>query len=111
VIQIACIRNSNTESGTVPAQDQIHPHNIKTSDNTSQKTKIYQLLLFRSVYMVLVGKPEEKRPLGRPRRRRKDNIKMDFREVGCGGMGWMELAQDRDRCRTLVNAVMHLRVP
>jgi hypothetical protein len=60
---------------------------------------------------VLVGKPEGKRSLGRPRCRWKDNIKMDLQEVGCGGMGWIELAQDRDRCRALANVVMKLRVP
>jgi hypothetical protein len=66
--------------------------------------------LFRSVYRVLVGKPEGKRTLGRPRRRWEDNIKLDLQEVGCGGMDWIELAQDRNRWRTLVNAVMNLRV-
>jgi len=60
---------------------------------------------------VLIGKPEVKRPLGRPRRRWEDNIKIDLQEVGCGGMGWIEMAQDRDRCRAFVNAVMNLRVP
>jgi len=65
----------------------------------------------RGVHRVLVGKPEGKRPLGRPRRRWQDNIKMDLQEVGCGGMDWMELAQDRDRWRALVSTVMNLRVP
>jgi len=65
----------------------------------------------RGVYRVLVGKPERKRPLGRPRRSWEDNIKMDFQEVGCGGMDCIELAQDRERWRTLLTAVMNLRVP
>jgi len=63
------------------------------------------------VYRVLVGKPEGKRPLGRPRRRWKDNIKMNLQEVGCWDMDWSELAPDRDRWRALVNAVMNLLVP
>jgi len=58
-----------------------------------------------------VGKPEGKRPLGRHRRRWEDNFKMDLREAGCGGVDWIELAQDRDRWRALVNVVMNLRVP
>jgi len=64
----------------------------------------------RGVYRVLVGKPEGKRPLGRPRHRWEDNIKMEIQEVGCGGMDWIELAQDRDRWRKVVTAVMNLRV-
>jgi hypothetical protein len=65
----------------------------------------------RGMYRVLVGKPEGKGPLGRPRCRWEDNIKIDLQEVGCEGMDCIELAQDRDRWRTLVNAVMNLRVP
>ena len=65
----------------------------------------------RGVYRVLVGKPEGKKPLGRSRRRWMDNIRMDLQEVRCGYMDWIGLAQDRDRWRTLVSAVMNLRVP
>ena len=63
------------------------------------------------VYRILVGKLEGKRPLGRPRHRWVDNIKADLQEVGCGYRDWIGLAQDRDRWRTLVSAVMNLRVP
>jgi hypothetical protein len=65
----------------------------------------------RNAYRILVGKPEGKRPLGRPRRRWVDDIKMDLREIGWGGIDWIHLAQDRDQWRTLVNTVMNLRVP
>jgi len=65
----------------------------------------------REVYRVLVGKPEGRRPLGRPRRRWVDNIRMDHQEVGCVYMDWIGLAPDRDSWRTIVSAVMKLRVP
>jgi hypothetical protein len=65
----------------------------------------------RNAYRILVGKPGGKRPLGRPRRRRKDNISMDLREIGWGDMNGTDLAQDRDQWRALVNIVMNLRVP
>jgi hypothetical protein len=65
----------------------------------------------RGVYRVLLGKPGVKKPLGRPRWRWEENIKMDLQEVGCGGMNLIELAQDRDRWRSLVNVVMNHRVP
>jgi len=65
----------------------------------------------RGVYRFLVGKSEGKRPLRRPRRRCLDNIRIDLQDVGCGYMDWIGLAQDRDRWRTLVSAVMNLRVP
>jgi hypothetical protein len=65
----------------------------------------------RGAYNILVGRPEGRRPLGRPRRRWEDNIKMDLRETGFGDVYWIHLAQDRDRRRALVNTVMNLRVP
>jgi hypothetical protein len=66
---------------------------------------------WRDVYRVLVGKPKCKRPLGRPRRRWEDNIKMDLQEVGCSCMDWIDVAQDRDTWREIVNAVMNFRIP
>jgi len=65
----------------------------------------------RGVYRVLVGKPEGKRPLGRPRHSWEDNITMELQEVGCGGMDWIKLTKDRDRWRALVNVVMNFWVP
>ena len=65
----------------------------------------------RHIYRVLMGQPERRRPLGRPRHRWEDNIKMDLQEVGCGGMDWIELAQVRDRWWSLVNVVMNLWFP
>jgi hypothetical protein len=64
----------------------------------------------RGAYSILVGRREGRRPLGRPRHRWEDNIKMDLQKVGCGGMDWIDMAQDRDSWRALVNAVMNLRV-
>jgi hypothetical protein len=65
----------------------------------------------RNVYRVLVGKPEGRRPLGRPRRRWAGNIKMDLREIGGDGVDWMDMAQDRDQRKALVKTVLKLRVP
>jgi hypothetical protein len=65
----------------------------------------------KNTHMILLGKPEGNRPLGRPRRRWVDNIKMDLREIGWGGIDWIDLAHDRDQWRALVNTVMNLRVP
>jgi hypothetical protein len=65
----------------------------------------------RGAYDILVGSPEGRRPLGRHRRRWEDNIKMDRREIGLGDVDWINLTQDRDRWRALVNTVMNLRVP
>jgi hypothetical protein len=65
----------------------------------------------RNAYRISVGNPEGKRPLGRPRRRWEDNIRMNLREIGWGGMDWIDLAQDRDQWRALVNTIMNLRVP
>jgi hypothetical protein len=72
---------------------------------------VAQLGEMRNAYRILVGNPEGKRPLGRSRRRWVDSIKMDLRETGWSGMDWIDLAQDRDQWRALVNAVMNLRVP
>jgi hypothetical protein len=65
----------------------------------------------RGAYNILVGRPEGRRPLGKPRRRWEDNIKMDFREIGFGDADWIHLAQDMDRWRAFVNTVMNLRFP
>ena len=71
----------------------------------------YVARMGRGVYMILVGKLEGKKPLGRPRRRWEDNIRMDLQEVRLGVMDWIDLAQDRDRWRAVVSAEMNLRVP
>jgi len=76
-----------------------------------QKGHVARMVERTGVYRVLLGKPEGKKPLRKPSRRWEDNIKMGLQEVGCGGMDWIKLAEDRDRRRALVNAVMNLRVP
>jgi len=72
---------------------------------------MWRVWVRRGVYRVLVGKPEGRRPLGRPRRRWVGNIRVDLQEVGCGYIDWIGLAQDRDRWRTFVSAAMDLLVP
>jgi len=71
------------------------------------------IIILTTIIIIIIVKPEGKRPLGRPRRRWEDNIKMDLQKVGCVGVDWIELAlaQDREKWRALVNAVMNLRVP
>jgi hypothetical protein len=95
-------------------------HNLYYSPNTIRMIKsrrmrwaghVGRMGEMRNVYRILVGNPEGKRPLGRPRRRWVDNIKMDLGEIGWDGVDWIELAQDRDQWRALVNTVMNLRVP
>ena len=95
-------------------------HNLYSSPNTVLAIKsrrmrwaghVARMGEGRGVYRVLVGKPVGRRPLGRPRHRWENNITMDLREVGCGCVDWMELAQDRESWRALVSAVMNLRVP
>jgi hypothetical protein len=94
-------------------------HNLYSSPDTVRQVKSRRMRWAghvacmgeeRKVYKVLVGKPEGKRPLGRPRRRWEDVVRMDLRETGLGGLDWIRLAQDRDRWRTVVSGVMNLRV-
>jgi hypothetical protein len=95
-------------------------HNLYSSPNIIRMIKsrrmrwaghVAQMGETRNESRILMGKPEGKRPLGRPRRRWVDNIKMDLKEIGWVGIDWIELAQDRDQCRAVVNTVMNLRVP
>ena len=86
-------------------------HTSKRPASALLNYRYWNLILVKGVYRVLVGKPEGKRPLGRPRRRWEDNIRMDLEEVGLGYEDWIGLAQDRDRWRMLVSAVRNLRVP
>jgi hypothetical protein len=85
-------------------------HNLYSSSNIIRMIKSRRMGWSGHVAR-LVGKPEGRRPLGRPRLRWVDNIKIDLRETGWGGMGWIDLAQDRDQWRALVNTVMNLQVP
>ena len=82
-----------------------------SSPNIIRNLKSRRLRWAGHAYRVLVGKPEGKRPLGRPKRRWEDNIKMDLREVGCDPRDWIALPEDRDQKRAYVRAVMNLRVP
>jgi hypothetical protein len=84
---------------------------VTTSRRMREAGHVARLGKRRGAYRVFRGKPEGKRPLGKARRRWEDNIKMDLQEVGCGGMDWIKLAQDRDSWRELANAVMNIRVP
>jgi hypothetical protein len=95
-------------------------HNLYSSPNIIRRIKsrrmrwaghVARMGETRNAYRILVGRPEGKRPLGRPRSRWVDDIKMDLREIGWDGMNWIELARDRDQWRALVNTVMNLRVP
>jgi transcription termination factor 2 len=95
-------------------------HNLYSSPNIIRMIKsrrmrwaghVARMEETRNAYRILVRKPKGKRPLGRPKHRWVDDIKMDFREIGWDGMDWIELAQDRDQWRALVNTVMNLRIP
>ena len=87
------------------------PNIVRVIKSRRMAWHVARMALERVVYRVLVGKPEGRRPLGRPRRRWVDNITMDLQEVGYGYVDWIGLAQDRDRWRTFVGAVMNIRVP
>ena len=89
----------------------VHTHTYIYRERRRWAEHVVRMGEGRGMYRVLVGKPEGKRPLGRPRRRWDDNIKTDLQEVGFGSMDWIQVAQDRDRWRALVIAVMNLRVP
>ena len=98
-------------SANVGHQQVFHPMLAETFTLMRWAGHVARMGEEKGVYRVLLGKPEGRRPLGRPRRRWVDNIRTDLQEVGCGYMDWIGLAQDRDRWRTLESAVMNLRVP
>jgi hypothetical protein len=89
---------------TIQCTESLFPH-IKWAGHVARMGET------RNAYKIFLGKPEGKRPLGRPRRRWMDNIKMDLREIGWDGVDWMDMAQDRNQWRALVNMVLNLRVP
>jgi hypothetical protein len=89
----------------------ILPSEVQVEQRHLRQIELFKLNFRELSYRILVGKPEGKRPLGRPRRRWVDNIKMDLREMGRDGADWMDMAQDREQWRALVNTVLNLRVP
>ena len=104
ILYTGCVKIKKNNSGTKGLNNEANPAppNFRSLCTVREE---------RGVYRVLLGKTEGKRPLGRPRRRWVDNIRMDLQEVECGYMDWIGLTQDRDRWRTLVSAVMNHRVP
>jgi hypothetical protein len=115
-----CVANNSRSAwrSYEPEQKKATVHNGRSESillcplpSKGYKGLVARLGVERGVYRILVGKPGGKRPMGRPRRRWEDNIRMDLQEVGCGGMDWIGMAQDRDSWRALVNAVMNIRVP
>jgi hypothetical protein len=104
-----CRRRHNEELNDLRSSSNIVP--VSKSRSMRWEGHVARMREVICAYRILVGRPEGRRPLGRSRRRWQDNIKMNFQEVGWGSMDWIELAQDRDRWRALVNAVMNLRVP
>jgi len=105
------VRDDVRESADTETLYDSGPRSLKTSASNRTSALLCMVWVRRGGYRFLLGKPEGRRPLGRPRRSWVDNIRMDLQQVGCGYMDWIGLAQDRDRWRTLVSAVMNPRVP